>query len=268
MMKILFRIFLSFSLPCIVALYASAQEYRFVNNFAFDRGERLVYKVYWDAWVLPKIVAGTATLEITQENKQFDSRDTYHIVGVGNSSGMLAKFYTVSDRYETYLDEQALIPWLFVRRTKEGSYVRNDDVEFDRKNKLARGSYATREVPDNVQDILSALYYARTMDFTSAREGDVFPVDFFLDDSIYISQVVFQGRETIKVNKDSFRCLKFKPRVLVGPVFSEPYPMTVWVTDDSNRIPVRVESKVLVGKIKVELQDFSGLANPLTAKLD
>ncbi len=268
MMKTFFRIFLSFSLLCIVSLYASAQDYRLVNNFAFDRGERLVYKVYWDAWILPKLVAGTATLEITEENKQFNSRDTYHIVGVGSSSGMLAKFYTVNDRYETYLDEQALIPWYFLRRTREGSYVRNDNVEFDRKNKLAKGTYATRTVPDNVQDILSAVYYARTFDFSSAQKGDVFPFDFFLDDSVYISQVVYEGKETIKSNHTSYRCLKFKPMVLVGPVFSEPYPMTVWVTDDSNRIPVRVESKVLVGKIKVELQDFSGLANPLTAKLD
>jgi hypothetical protein len=141
-------------------------------------------------------------------------------------------------------------------------------VEFDHINKLAKGTYGTRTVPDNVQDILSAMYYARTLDFASANPGDVFPFDFFLDDSIYISQVVFQGYETIKSSLGSFRCLKFKPMVLVGPVFSEPYPMTVWVTDDSNRIPVRVASKVLVGKIKIELHDFQGLSNPLTSKLE
>ncbi len=267
MMKSFSPVLLCLSL-FFVAPSANAQDYRFVNNFAFDRGEHLEYNVYWDAWILPKMIAGTATLQITEENRQFEDRDTYHVVGVGSTKGVLAAFYTVNDRYETFIDEQALIPWYFLRRTKEGSYVRNDDVEFDRKNNIARGTFATREVPDNIQDILSALYYARTMDFSSARKGDVFPFDFFLDDSVYISQVVFQGHETIKSHNGKFRCLKFKPMVLVGPVFSEPYPMTIWVTDDSNRIPIRVESRVLVGKIKVELQHFSGLANPMTAKLD
>jgi hypothetical protein len=252
----------------LLTLCAHAQDYRYVENNAFTRGEFLKYNVYWDAWFSPRLIAATATLQIMDENKQFHTRNTYHIVGLGSTRGILDAFYKVNDRYETYIDEDALIPWHFLRRTKEGSYVRNDDVEFDRINKLAKGTYATRTVPDNVQDILSAIYFARTLDFASANPGDVFPFDFFLDDSIYISQVVFQGRETIKSPIGSFRCLKFKPMVLVGPVFSEPYPMTVWISDDQNRIPVRVESKVLVGKVKVVLVDFNGLANPLTAKLN
>lgn len=250
-----------------LTFHALAQDYRIVENNSFSRGEHLEYNVYWDAWLLPKMIAGTATLQIMDENRRFHSRSTYHVVGTGFSKGVLNMFYKVEDRYETYIDENALIPWYFLRRTKEGSYVRDDDVVFDQIKNIARGRYATREVPANIQDIISAVYYARTFDFDSARKGDVFPFDFFLDDSVYISQVVFQGQDTIKSYLGLFSCLKFKPMVLVGPVFSEPYPMTVWVTNDKNRIPVRVESKVLVGKVKIELSSFSGLSNPLTAKL-
>ena len=251
-----------------LSLTANPQDYRYVENNAFTRGEYLEYNVYWDAWLLPKMIAGTAILQITDENKRFHSRSTYHVVGTGYSKGVLNMFYKVEDRYETYIDERALIPWYFIRRTKEGTYVRDDDVVFDQRNHMALGRYATREVPVNIQDIISAVYYARTFDFASAEKGDVFPFDFFLDDSVYISQVVYQGHDTVKSHLGSFSCLKFKPMVLVGPVLSEPYPMTVWMTDDENRIPVSVESKVLVGKVRVELNSFSGLANLLTAKLE
>jgi hypothetical protein len=189
-------------------------------------------------------------------------------VGTGHSKGLLNVFYKVDDRYETYVDEQALIPWYFVRRTKEGSYERNDDVEFDHQNQWAKGRHGSKPIPGDVQDIISAVYFARTFDFSNAAIGDVFPVNFFLDDSVYISQVVFEGREPIKTKLGSFNCLIFKPMVLVGPVFDQPYPMKMWVTDDLNHIPILVESRVAVGKIRVELINYSGLANPLTAKLN
>jgi hypothetical protein len=252
----------------ILPLFSYSQEFRTIPQNAFTRGEELEYNVYWDAWLLPKMIAGTAILRITNENRPFRSRDTYHVVATGYSKGMLNLFYKVEDRYETYIDKEALIPWYFIRRTKEGSYVRNDDVEFDPVNNMAKGRYITRKVPANVQDIISALYYARTLDFVNASPGDVFPVDFFLDDSVYISQVVFEGRETVKTHLGTFNALVFKPMVLVGPVFSEPYPMKMWVTDDPNHVPLLVESKVAVGKVRIELMRYAGMANPVTAKLE
>lgn len=258
---------LLFCLFCLPSLTYS-QEFRTIPQSAFIRGEALEFNVYWDSWLLPKMIAGNATLHITDEREKFHSRETYHIVGVGHSKGLLNLFYKVDDRYETYMDEQALIPWYFIRRTREGSYVRNDDVEFDHHGQLAVGRHGSKPIPENVQDIISAVYYARTLDFTHADTGDVFPVNFFLDDSVYISQVVFEGRETIKTQLGSFNCLIFKPMVLVGPVFDQPYPMKMWVTDDANHVPILVESKVVVGKVRVELISYSGLANPVTAKLE
>lgn len=258
---------LLFCLSCLPVLTYS-QAYRSIPQNAFTRGEILEFNVYWDSWLLPKMIAGNATLRITDEKEKFQFRETYHIIGVGHSKGLLNLFYKVDDRYETYMDEQALIPWYFVRRTREGSYVRNDDVEFDHHRQLAVGRHGTKPIPGNVQDIISAVYYARTFDFTHADTGDVFPVNFFLDDSVYVSQVAFEGRETIKTQLGIFNCLIFKPMVLVGPVFDQPYPMKMWVTDDANHVPILVESKVAVGKVRVELINYSGLANPVTAKLD
>ena len=246
---------------------AVAQEYRAIEQNAFDRGEYLEYKAYWDAWGLPNIRAGVASFTITPENKQFCNRNTFHVIGKGESKGMLNMFYKVRDRYESYIDEEAIIPWYFERRTKEGSYERDDDVVFEHQKNQVISRYATKKTPDNVQDFISALYYARTIDFSSVEEGDFFEVDFFLDDSVYISRVLYEGKDTIKTGIGTFSCLKFKPMVLVGPVFDQPYPMTLWVTDDENRIPVFAKSKVAVGSVKIEIIYFEGLNNPVTSMI-
>lgn len=253
-------------LPFFVSLL-SAQEYRSISHQAFQRGEVLEYKVYWDAWMFPKFTAGKAEVTITEEKKEFNGRPTLHIVGTGKSTGMLDVFYKVRDRYETYLDEEAVFPWFFLRRTKEGSYIRNDDVAFKRTMNKAVSRFGTTSVPDNVQDIISAFYYARTFDYSNAQKGDIFPVDFFLDDSVYISEIVFEGIDTVITDLGSFRCLHFKPMMLVGGVFDQPYPMDLWITDDKNRLPVFARSEVLVGTVKLELVNFEGLANPMSAKI-
>jgi hypothetical protein len=114
-------------------------------------------------------------------------------------------------------------------------------------------------------DILSAFYYCRTFDFSNLRIGDRFPVNFDLDDSVYISLIEFAGREDVITDLGTFHCLRFKPMVATGNVFSQPYPMDIWVTDDKNRMPVLAKSAVVVGSVKLELIDYKGMANPVTA---
>jgi hypothetical protein len=97
--------------------------------------------------------------------------------------------------------------------------------------------------------------------------NESFPLSFFLDDSLYVSKIVFLGREQIKTEVGTFNCLKFKPMVIKGDVFSEPYPMELWITDDKNRMPVMVSSAVIVGSVKMELISYEGLRNPVTSKV-
>lgn len=114
-------------------------------------------------------------------------------------------------------------------------------------------------------DVLSAFYYCRALDFSNLKVGDRFPVNFLLDDSVYVSLIEFAGREEVIINMGKFRCLKFKPMVATGKVFSQPYPMDIWISDDLNRIPILAKSAVIVGSVKLELTEYQGLANPVTS---
>ena len=242
--------------------------YRKINNNAFGTGEKLYYKVYYESLITGKVNAGTATLEVKNCKRHFNNREVYHIIGIGKSNPAFDMFFKVRDRYESYVDKEAIMPYLFIRHTKEGGYVKNDNVYFDHENLTAKSSKTTKKITRYIQDIISASYFARTLNADTLKENDIISVNFFLDDSAYISVIQFMGIQNVETELGVFRCLTFRPMVATGEVFSNPYPMTLWVTDDENKLPVLGKSAVIIGSIKMELIRYSNLKNPIKAKLD
>lgn len=229
-----------------------------IPNVAFAPGEVLVYRVHYGF-----IDAGEARLEVSKEYKDFGGRKCYHVIGTGRSMGAFDWFFKVRDSYESYIDTQALVPWLFIRRTNEGGYTINQNVSFNHFKKTATSEKKTIETPSRVQDLVSAFYYARTIDFSKAAPGDTFVIHTYLDDETFPLTIKFIGRETLKTAKGKFRCIVFRPMLLEGRVFKEKEGMTMWVTDDKNRIPVRAQADILVGSVKMDLKGYEGLLNPL-----
>ena len=244
-----------------------AQSYRKIENNAFTRGEKLTFRIAFNSALTGNIVAGKATLEITPENKTFNNRNTYHIVGQGRTSGIVEIFFKIDDRFDSYIDEDAIIPWQFSRRTRENRYRKDDIVNFRQDDKLAVSLSRIMKVPANVQDMISAFYYTRTLEVSKMKPGDSFLVPFFLDDSVYQSRVEFTGRATVKTKLGKFRCMVFKPMVATGQAFDDPHPITLWVTDDANHLPILIESEQVVGRARIELISYEGLLNPIEAFL-
>ena len=245
-----------------------SQELRSHKNEAFKKGEYLKYRVYYESLLTGQLNAGEATIHITEENKKFNGRSTYHIIGKGRSKGAFNWFYKVDDRFESYVDEDALVPYLFIRRTCEGSYIKDDDVYFNHEKRIATSRTAVKNVPENIQDFMSALLFARTLDISSVETGGTFDIDFFLDDSVYVSVIKYLGKEIVETELGKFNCLKFAPMMATGNVFADKYPMFVWITDDKNHLPVLAEAAVVVGSVKMELVKYSGLKNPLTSRIE
>lgn len=241
-----------------------AQHYRSIPNNYFQRGEKLQFRISFHSALTGNIPAASATVEVTDDNRKFDGRDTYHVVGYGKTTGVIEMFYQVEERFESFIDEEALVPHYFIRKTRENNYRKDENVSFRHKERIAVSKNSVKNTPENVQDIFSSFYYARAIDLTGKKPGSEFPLSFYLDDSVYNSRLVFVGRETVKTKLGKFSCLKVKPMVATGYVFDDPYPVTIWVTDDQNRIPVRIESKLSVGSVRIELTSYQGLTNPAT----
>ena len=235
---------------------AAQNELRKINNEAFRPGEILKFRIHYGF-----VDAGEASLEVKQDLQVFGGRECYHVIGSGKSVGPFNWFFKVRDRYESVVDKDAIIPWLFIRRVNEGGYIINQNVSFNHYTDSAKSEKATISIPDNTQDLISSFYYARTIDFSQAKEGDVFQISGYIDDAVVPMNLKFIGRESIECKKGTFRCIKLRPMLQEGRIFKDQEDMTIWVSDDKNKIPIRVQTEILVGSIKMDLIDFSNLAN-------
>ena len=229
-----------------------------VKNDAFKRGEKLKYRMHYGF-----INAGEALLQVLDENKQIGGRNTLHILGLGYTNSSFDWMFLVRDKYESYIDEEAIVPWLFIRRVNEGGYKIDQNQIFNHYKNTMDMDGKKFDVPDGVQDMISAFYYARTIDFSNAKDGDVFEFPCFVDDQVWPLRMKYMGKETIKSDIGKIRCIKFHPVVQKGRVFKKEEDLNAWISDDNNRIPIRAEAKILVGSIKMDLTEYSGLASPL-----
>lgn len=237
--------------------------FRNIVHSAFAPGERLTYVLHYGF-----VNAGEAVLTLKKSEQTIQGRTVYHAVGKGRSLGAFNTFYKVDDHYETFFDSAGVFPWVFIRRVSEGGYEFSQDYKyFQHKQTVETQDKKTHKVPASVQDMLSAFYYARTIDYSNAKEGDEFTIDCFMDGEYWPLRMRFIKRETIKLRNGKFKCLKFQPVVQEGRIFKTNDDLNVWVTDDANHVPVLAQAKVLVGSIKMELSAYEGLANPI-AKVD
>ncbi len=251
----------------------SAQPLKPSGNQAFKRGEVLTYRVHYGL-----MDAGEATVTIAPDSLRFNNHNTFHLVGTGKSRSAFEWFYKVRDRYDSYIDEQTLLPHLFMRRVDEGGFIINQDYTFNQTqnsvNVRRDGSDAARStsgkrftIPASTHDILSAFYYARNMNLDGVKMGDVITIQTFFDEEVFPMKIKLIGRETINTRAGKIRCIKIHPLIQQGRVFKEEDDLTLWVSDDLNRIPVRLQAEVLVGSIKMDLKSYSNLANPLALQV-
>ena len=90
----------------------------------------------------------------------------------------------------------------------------------------------------------------------------------FLDDQVYEIYIRYMGKEEVNTRFGKFRAIKFKPLLIKGTIFEGGEKMTVWVSDDANKVPLRVDSPISVGSIKVDMVDYKNLRYDFTSLLD
>ena len=233
-----------------------------INNVAFKVDEEVSFTVYYAVAGL-YVNAGDATF--TSKLETINNRPVYHVTGEGKTNGSYDWIYKVRDKYESYIDTATMQPLKFVRNVNEGGYKKYQNITFNKAASTAIATDGVFKVPACVQDVVSSMYYARNIDFSKLRPDDKIPFSLFLDNEVFNMYIRYVGREEIKTRYGKFMALKIKPLLLKGQIFEGGENMTVWVSDDANHIPVRVESPLVVGKVKIDMMSFANLRYPLTS---
>jgi hypothetical protein len=240
---------------------------RFNSNSAFTFGEELTYRLKYSLYV--NVNVGEATLKIAQEPIEMGNKQHYHFVATGTSYKFYDAFLKVRDRYESYVDVKSFLPSASIRVINEGRFHYDDYSVYDHQKRTARNKKGeVNRIGEFAQDIVSGIYLARTFDYNKAKYGDSFMLNIYIDDSNYLLGVKYLGKEVIKLTDGTYyRCVKLSPILIVDRVFKSNDDMILWISDDKNRIPIKVYSDIAVGSISVELYKYKGLKNNFQAKL-
>ena len=234
---------------------ASAQELPLKKDAVFQDGEVLSYKLKYGF-----ITAAEATIKVLNSDLKFDNKPTYKLTVDAETSGTFDVFYKVRDHYDSYIDKKDLLPYFYQENIREGSYKRQDKARFSQDAKKVVSNRGTFTTPTTETfDLVSAYYFARSLDITKLKTGDKFKLNYFLGDEISALEIEYIGKETVKSKLGNIRCLKFSPSIKPGRIFKKDSRLYLWVTDDGNRVPVKAQVEILVGAVTMELKSASGL---------
>ena len=223
-------------------------------EWQIKRGEKLSYKISFSSGLTGDVKGGTGVMSVSPAYSKINGKNTYHAILKGGTSGIIEWFYQVENKYETFIDTDTKAPVMYAQYVHENKYSNNDTVYFDQKKNTATYRNKPVKIPDNTHDFVSMLYYVRTLDMSKLKKGDAFIIPFFTSDKVINSKIIYNGIEKVKNNKRGLvDCYSFKPQVGKGKVFNQDYPATMWITADSDRLPLLVEAKMKVGKVKMEL---------------
>ncbi len=250
----------------LLSLLFSTVSFKTQKPSAYDVGEWFKFRIHYGF-----VNAGFATLEVkeaVQENQK-----VYRAVGKGYTVGMSRLFFKVDDNYESFFDKKTNKPYQFVRKIDEGGYTKDQVGYFNQAtNKVLVKDFKNNQqhllpVTENVQDIVSSFYYLRNHpEISKLKPGESIIIDMFFDNEVYKFKLKFIGRENLKTKFGTAPAMIFRPVVQTGRVFKEEEGLTVWISDDENRIPLRVKADLIVGSLKADLDAYKGLKNPFMVK--
>ena len=234
---------------------------------AFEVGEWFKFRVHYGV-----VNAGYATLEVKEDLR--NNKKVYHAIGKGYTTGVTNWFFPVNDTYESFFDKENGNPYQYVRKIDEGGYKKNEEGFFDnQEHKILVKDYRNKTentvaVPVNVQDILSTFYYLRnhpTVD--KLKVGESISIDMFFDGETTKFKLKFIGREDLETKFGTVATMIFRPYVQAGRIFKEQESLTVWISDDDNKIPLSIKASLKVGSIKADLDGFKGVKYPFSIKV-
>jgi Protein of unknown function (DUF3108) len=232
------------------------------RNATTQNGETVLYDVFYTVAGI-YVKAGEATF--TNKVEKLNGKPVFHIVADGKTNEKYDWIFKVRDRYESFIDTATMEPLKFIRNVNEGDHKHYENIIFNQSAKTAVTDKGVYKMPDCIQDVISAVYSARNINFDNYKKDDKIPFKMFLDNEIYDMYIRYLGKEDIKTKFGKFRAIKFKPLLVKGTIFEGGEKMTVWVSDDANHIPLRVESPIVIGSVKMDMMGYGGLKYPLSS---
>ena len=263
-----FLIFFSFFLS--VTTNSQTSQNTFVKNSfdSFQSGEWIKFRIHYGIFN-----ACYATIKLN--DTIINNKKLFKSTAVGRTTGLASLFFKGDDIYESIFEREFVKPIKSRRDIDEGGYTKDIEIDYDYINKKAivndlknnEIKYVT--IKQNVQDIISTFYFLRNhFDIEKLNENDFINITMFFDAENYDFKMKFIGYENVKTKFGVVNCLKFEPYIQAGRVFGDSGDLYLWVSNDQNKIPIKIEADLRVGSIEADIDGFKGLKHPFKIKID
>lgn len=254
-----------FVLIALVTFSSGAQE----DGSAFNVGEWLRFRIHYGI-----LNASYATLHVKSDTMK--GVPVYHVVGNGKTTGFASIFFKVDDTYESYFRMDDGKPYKFVRKIDEGGYTKDIEINFDHSSQSAELNDKKNNkkfnftINNDIQDLISAFYFLRNnYKLEDLEVGKSISLNMLYDDDgVFKFKLKYLGIEVLKTKYGKVECLKFRPFVQAGRVFKEQESLALWVSNDQNKIPIRIKADLAVGSVKADLDGYNGLKNQFKIIMD
>lgn len=238
----------------LASSFVVGDTYRFIPNTSFKAGESFEYKVKYGIFSV-----GEATVEVSPQIYSVNSRACYRVNVFGRTTGLTDLFH-IRNTYRSYLDTAAILPQKFLMSVQENNYKKDQVIVFDHAaNSALREQNNEKKafnLPNNIHDVVSGYYFLRTLDFSKMQVGETVAAPMFFDDNVYNMKVKFNGRSVVKTKFGKIDVLKLSPVLPQNDMFKGEDAIKIWVSDDKNRVPIRIELSFPIGNASMEMKGY------------
>ena len=242
--------------------------------FPFSDGEYGKYGAYYN-WHFIWVYSGD--VEFFTSKEKYQEQECWHFKAQGNTFMPYDLIYKVRDTFDVYTLVKPFSPLYFSRVMNHGKKETMHQYIFDQEKGLAYSTvkrygqkmfHDTLQLGVNTHDLLSTAYYFRGFDFNKYKQGQIVSYRMLVDNNIEDLYFRYLGTEVVKTrNERQFRCHKISVSLMEGDFFHEGEYMKVWLTDDKNKVPVQIETEILVGSLKAVLLEIKSLRYPLESEI-
>lgn len=256
----------SFLLVFLVFVSALVSLAQTAKTKPFGVGETLAYEGKFS-----KIIKGISVVDLSFKIERAGDAKNYLVKSEARSKGTLLKLFRFSffQQFSSMIDADRFRILKTVKRDTQKDRVRDSEAIFDyadrrvtyvetdpRDSTLPPRKIAS-EISDNTHDLVSAVYSLRLLPLAVGRSFDVFISDSGL---LYKIPVRVTAREQQKSMLGKTWCFRIEPEIFgANRLIEKDGDMTIWITDDARRLPVRAQINSDIGRIEVKLKSANGI---------
>lgn len=246
----------------------TSQTSSYTPNHVFAQGEKLTFRLHYGF-----ITAGEATINVTPQLFKVNDKICYKFDVYGKTTGMFRTMMEIKDRWLSYVDTTTLMPELAYREIKESKYRLWETTTFEQGQDTIKVEYKKKkknpqtikyfQSPADIHDMVSGYFYLRNIDYSQMEKGDRVKINAFLEDTVYPFEIIYKGKGVVKTEFGKINAIKLTPDMPDNELFDGEDSIVIWLSDDGNRIPLKIEAKMFVGAVEMDIEDHEGLKHPI-----